>query len=147
MDRQCTPDDDHKDDPCPVSDVHPDEQVRDGDGTDGDSRPKLPDAEVVAMDRVCRRVGVDEVGDEEAHDRLVESVEHEPEEDGSAVLDPLDASLVELRECLRRRRADVLVELDTHSQFSSSYGRERLTMPRTATGSEVKTKLKSMMSE
>lgn len=112
VDRQRTPDDDDEGDPSPVPNVHPDEQVRNGDGANGDSRSEFPDAKVVAVNRIRGRVGVDEVGDEEAYDRLVEPVEHESEEDGSTVLDSLDASLVELRERLRRRRADVLVKLE-----------------------------------
>ena len=133
--------------PRPISNVKSDEQIGGRDRTRSYCRSKFDPTKVEGAARDRDREGEDEIRNKETDDRLIKSVEHVHEELGSVVLLSSDTSSIQLRDRLASFRADILIKLSSKSQRLLDNEEQQLTIPSTATGSEVKTRLKSMMSE
>lgn len=111
VEEQARADNDDEDHPSPIADVKTDEKVGRRDRTGCDGCTELPDAEVVSAGVESGRGAVNEEGDEERDGGLIESVEHEAEEDRSGVLLAFDAATIKFRICESGGSADILIEL------------------------------------
>lgn len=104
--------------PSPISNVHPDVHIGEGDGARCHCCTEFPNTKVVASYRESSGGGVNEVRNEHGDGRLIKTVEHEGEEDRTIIFRPSDSRSIKLRHRKGRCCRDILVELGDRTKIA-----------------------------